>query len=1107
MYQYINDNFLHAPSQDLHKDTVKLLMELMLVQAQECFLENSLREKKKDSLVAKLASHTTWIYGNLVDQINDAISRGVGIAKTWLILCQCKQKYYQAVSQLHRAAACLSDAHYGEQVARLQWAERLAKDGQKLALQLPQQSTQQQQQQQLQWNNTAATFIGFSSNNAGGGGGNTSQQGGYNMAGASPFPHDGGSCLNDLCTSLAALCLENFTMAERDNDMIYHDQVPQESILVPIDRLKAVKAIPISDLYGATDAGKVVGPDIFTRLIPLSVHESASLYSEEKASLVRRELERCDFAKAEMNASLDYMKLPGALDKFKNSTHGGSQWNSGSSGGNLLWDRFASPPTEVKKWATDIQSNELRGDDSSIQHIVDEIQNLAHNNKSTLDQISLQLDTEMGACESMRVKYGDDWTQAPSGTLSKDYRQDVRNHRDTLKNAQLSDTQVMQKLESISKEIAILKQGPSSEALEALFTDISAHLLTDLPSDSSSTTSVMDLQIDVGLGNNSMRQKVKRVEAILDKLNKLQNDRDNTIEDLKEKTKKDDIMQLLILNKKNSNVERQIFSAQLEKYQSHQQRITAAIHHQQQVIQELSTAFKDLMDMEEAQKLQLQWDNAERQHTALVKKLNGAFTGYNEVKDALRNGTNFYTELSQVVDSLLKNVDYFVADRKEERDTLIDQIEGTRSAHEQRALKDRLEQYESPRQQQQQQQQSDTGVHPAITSTTTEETGETLRDQLEQKMKDLSITTQSYTSTSVPVESSSSSLTPTSSYNVMNSNNNNNHVPSPIVNQSPSHFYSTQNAHQIPPNSQYMQQQQQQQHYQPPPITPTSYQGNVTPLPNLHQRQTSYDQCQTPSSLPPFSPTPSAMANQSQINVMPSSLPPPGLQQQHQQLSGTMPTINHSRPPYQQQQQPQPLYQQPYQQQPQQQQDQKPMLPPKPQEVQRAMMSMNSAPLPSPSSHYGYPQQQQQQQPIYSMSSQMTPQQTHQQGPSANATSYLPQVSTPTMMQPPPQHQMYMSSATSSPLYPSQGNNYVGQQQQQQQPQQQQLQQQQYQQQPVYTATQGNHWNQAPQLQHHHQQQPPPQVLQQQQQHQQQQWAPLEPQPYSVSNNQPSLLD
>ncbi|KAI8334762.1 BRO1-like domain-containing protein [Chlamydoabsidia padenii] len=1068
MYQYINDNFLHAPSQDLHKDTVKLLMELMLAQAQECFLENSLREKKKDGLVAKLASHTAWVYGNLVDQINDAISRGVGIAKNWLVLCQCKQKYYQSLAQLHRAAACLSESLYGEQVARLQWAERLAKEGQKLALQLPQQSSQQSSQQS-QWNNAAAAFMGLSSN-----GGDSSSGSSYNPIGgsSSPFPHDGGSCLNDLCTTLAALCSEKFAMAERDNDMIYHDQVPQESILVPIDRLKAVKAVAISDLYGAVDAGKVIGPDVFTRLIPLSVHESASMYSEEKASLVRRELERCDFAKAEMNASLDYMKLPGTLDKFKHPSNNSSQWNSSSSSSNSpLWDRFSTPPADVKKWADLIQSNETT---DTLQSMLDNISGLANQNKSKLDQISLELDTEMGACESMRVKYGDDWIQLPSGTLTKDYRQDVRNHRDALVNAQLSDTQVTQKLDTISNDIAILKQGSSSQALESLFTDTMSYLLTESSSSVAPKDTVMDLQIDVGLGTNSMQQKLKRVESILEKLYKLQKDRDNTLEDLKEKTMKDDIAQLLILNKKNSNVERQIFNAQLEKYQSHQQRITAAIQHQKQVLQELSTAYKALMEMDEAQKLQSQWDGAERQYSTLVKRLNTAFNGYDEIKDALSNGIKFYTQLSDVIDSLLVNVEIFVGERKKERNGLIDTIEQARSTHEQQLLKDRLEQYQSPQQTQQESQQQQSSLQPqqqqyfATSPSTTSKSNEviedsenSIRDQLEQKMKDLSITTQPYTPPVTSTElyaNAPSSLTPTSTYNLIN----NNHMSS---------LTSHQYIQSTPPP-----QQQQQQHCQPPPhVTPTSYQGNMTTLPSPHQRQTSYDQYQLPTALSPYSPTPSTIPNQANTTVIPSLPQDQQQQQYHHHHSTSIPLISNHH-----------TYQNQH---PQHQQPQKPMLPPKPQEVQGAILNSTLQPASTPTMHRGHTMPlQQPQQSMYGVPSQMTLQTHQQSGPPANNTSYHSPASTPSMMQPSylqqyqqpvQQQQPYVSST----VYPSQGNgNYINQQQYQQ---------------PTYPVVNGTTWNQAT-----------PQSQQQQQQQQQQSyWPPLEPRPYSANNNQFSLLD
>lgn len=87
MFTYINDNFLHAPSTDLNRDTVKLLSQLMLSQAQECMFEQSLCSKKKPTLIAKLAAQLGWSYGNIVENMADLISKST-FDKSWSTVCQ-----------------------------------------------------------------------------------------------------------------------------------------------------------------------------------------------------------------------------------------------------------------------------------------------------------------------------------------------------------------------------------------------------------------------------------------------------------------------------------------------------------------------------------------------------------------------------------------------------------------------------------------------------------------------------------------------------------------------------------------------------------------------------------------------------------------------------------------------------------------------------------------------------------------------------------------------------------------------------------------------------------------------------------------------------------
>ena len=68
LFSFINENFLHAPSVDMSRDSIKTLTELALAQAQECFLEKvTVVEKKKGNLASKLCAQLAFMYVNVLD--------------------------------------------------------------------------------------------------------------------------------------------------------------------------------------------------------------------------------------------------------------------------------------------------------------------------------------------------------------------------------------------------------------------------------------------------------------------------------------------------------------------------------------------------------------------------------------------------------------------------------------------------------------------------------------------------------------------------------------------------------------------------------------------------------------------------------------------------------------------------------------------------------------------------------------------------------------------------------------------------------------------------------------------------------------------------------
>lgn len=99
MFTYINENFLHAPSSDLSRETVKTLIAIMLAQAQEVFLEKQVADKKKVALLAKLASQAAYLYAQAVEGVQDNFNRAI-FEKVWLLMVQVRSVFLSP----HRAA-------------------------------------------------------------------------------------------------------------------------------------------------------------------------------------------------------------------------------------------------------------------------------------------------------------------------------------------------------------------------------------------------------------------------------------------------------------------------------------------------------------------------------------------------------------------------------------------------------------------------------------------------------------------------------------------------------------------------------------------------------------------------------------------------------------------------------------------------------------------------------------------------------------------------------------------------------------------------------------------------------------------------------------------
>ncbi|RDX52392.1 BRO1-domain-containing protein [Lentinus brumalis] len=615
MLTYINDNFLHAPSTDLSREVIKFLVGVILAQATEVFFEKCTDEKKSNALVAKIAAQTASMYTSLSEEVKEFMGKGI-FDRNWVTVVQAKAKYFTSVSQYYRGLADSAAGKHGDALVRYTVAEAAAKEANRTA------------------SSFASLFVTQMSPN---------------------LPPDAGPALQELTKAHLALVSDRKSEAQRENDLIYNAVLPTPETLPQIDKAAVATPITIQEVYASPDVQKVIGVDLFIRLIPLSVHESASVYSEEKAKLVRGEVEKADNAEVEVKSALESMGIKEGLVRYKAIAEGGM-------GGE------AELPVEVRRWKEDIALMEER---ESVEGIIAELTRMKETVRRELEGVSRDLDSESRECEAMRVKYDHLWTQAPSAALTKTLRQNLKSHLSALDAAAQSDQQVVQLWDSVKSEIRLLLSPEIEDVFRA-----------STEKDGAGTENLLDLDVGSEAQDEEERSKISQfvdeIEERLGRLNKISHERSQVLKDLKDKVQQDDVSHLLLLNRRNTGVESTLFAGELEKFRPYQQRLTATVHHEQVALQELNQLWRGLRDLAGRGPGAKKWEERERRKKDTVRRFSRARDVYMEVRDGLAKGLQFYTELTDLTAGLKRNATSFISERNVERESLASQAETER---------------------------------------------------------------------------------------------------------------------------------------------------------------------------------------------------------------------------------------------------------------------------------------------------------------------------------------------------------------------------------------------------------------------------------------------
>ncbi|KAG7085708.1 hypothetical protein E1B28_003252 [Marasmius oreades] len=610
MLTYINENFLHAPSTDLSREVVKFLVSVILAQATEVFFEKCTDEKKGAVLVSKIGSQAASMYTSLAEEVKEFMGKGI-FDRNWVTLIQIKAKYFSSLAQFYRANADSATGKHGDALVRYTLAETLAKEASRLA----------------------GSFAS-----------------GFSFTLSPTLPADAGTSIQERTKVHLTLCTDRKNEAQRENDLIYNAVLPAVEALPNIDKTAVASPIPIQEVYGTPDVQKTIGQDIFIRLIPLSVHESASVYSEEKAKLVRGEVENAESAEVQVRSALEALGVKEGLVRFRAMAEG-------EVGGE------EEVPLDVRRWKEDIVMIEER---EPVESLLNQLVKLKENVRQELEDVSRDLEIESRDCEIMRVKYEHLWTQEPSAGLTKEIRQDLKSHFGSLEAAGSSDEQVLALWNSVKGDVGLL----SSDHIGEVFRQSTEQAAGD---------NLLDL--DVGNEGDEAHERgkighlVSEIDERLGRLNKIARERNEILKDLKEKIQTDDVSHLLLLNRRNTGVEPKLFAAELEKFSPYQHRLAGTVQHQEGILQEIKSLFKALKDLAGRGPGARKWEEREKRKKNATRRFQRARDGYMEVRDGLAKGLHFYNELTALTSELRKNARSYASSRISERDKLAGRLE------------------------------------------------------------------------------------------------------------------------------------------------------------------------------------------------------------------------------------------------------------------------------------------------------------------------------------------------------------------------------------------------------------------------------------------------
>ncbi|KAI6038820.1 BRO1-like domain-containing protein [Pisolithus marmoratus] len=538
---------------DLTEPFVTSLENLMLAQAQECAWQRAVADHYKNGLIAKLAAGVASLYTSSLDTIRSAPSTiSSSLPSTWVTHLETKQRHFRAAAQYRKSIDELEANRYGDELRRLMDAEVEAKKG-------------------------------------------------YNLVKRSSVAP---AVIQDIKSLLDAL-QKNLARAQRDNDLIYHCNIPASTAIDPIQEVIMVKSnVPqgLLDPKSLIDSGGI----LFGDMLGWGAREAINIYNDNKRTLVKeRVVEAAQMLDDEAERLLHSLNLPASLEALERP--------------------IGLPPSLLKK-AEEVR---LEQGPERIEAYLDDVQRLARRAMAILDEAMDILDSEASEDEAARKEL------SMSRPLSHEANQELvakqQRYRSILLEAAKSDVTVREKWEE--SEAAIVNLTLDEEQLEAL-----------VPS----TTVSIDGKIS--MANNQTQIYARALRGFLESLDDIKKDRSQLVARAQRLVEVDDIKPSIIsaastLNRREELTPAMfvdVSDAELAKYDRFIQGLAEGHKKQEGILEAIKSKNEQFL-------LSRKEDPAVKDREIVLHSLDMAYAKYLEITRNLDEGRKFYNEMASIL--------------------------------------------------------------------------------------------------------------------------------------------------------------------------------------------------------------------------------------------------------------------------------------------------------------------------------------------------------------------------------------------------------------------------------------------------------------------------